>query len=260
MLTQQPDSLPSIAAQPPGVQASVVVAVVILSIRPDAAGRPRLQVLLVRRAVEPFAGYWSLPGGKLWGDEALDEAAWRQLAEKTALRASYLEQLYTFELCDIGGQMEAAVVAYYALVRTDDAEIAPGRKTMEAAWFPVDERPGELAFDNGEILHFALRRLRAKVEYAHVAFQFLPPQFTMAQLRAVYEVILGRRIDPTNFRRRVEAGGTIVPTGRYVSGGRHRPPAVYRCVGDAGSLVKTMRPRRPLSSIPGSLGRAPVTP
>jgi 8-oxo-dGTP diphosphatase len=260
MMTSGPESLTANTAQPPGVQASVVVAVVILSIRPDADGRPRLQVLLVRRAVEPFAGYWALPGGKLWGDEALDEAAWRQLAEKTALRASYLEQLYTFELCDTERQMEAAVVAYYALVRTDDAEISPGRKTMEAAWFPVDELPDELAFDNGEILHYALQRLRAKVEYAHVAFQFLPPQFTMAQLRAVYEVILGRRIDPTNFRRRVEATGTIVLTGRYVSGGRHRPPAVYRCVGEAGSLVKTMKPRRPLSSTPRLLARRSVAP
>lgn len=259
MATIQTEALTSQTTQHTGVQASVVVAVVILSIRPDAAGRPRLQVLLVRRAVEPFARYWSLPGGKLWGDEALDEAAWRQLAEKTALRASYLEQLYTFELCDTSRQMEAAVVAYYALVRTDDAEIAPGRKTMEAAWFPVDELPGELAFDNGEILHYALLRLRNKVEYAHVAFQFLPPHFTMAELRAVYEVILGRRIDPTNFRRRVEATATIVPTGKFVSGGRHRPPAVYRCVGDPGSLVNTMRPRRPLRSIPNPVNRPPAT-
>ena len=235
------------------------MAVVILSIRPDAAGRPRLQVLLVRRAVEPFAGSWSLPGGKLWGDEALDEAAWRQLVEKTALRASYLEQLYTFELCDASRQIEAAVVAYYALVRTDDTEIAPGRKTMEAAWFPVDELPAELAFDNDEILHYALQRLRNKVEYAHVAFQFLPPLFTMAQLRAVYEVILGRRIDPTNFRRRVEATGTIVPTGKSVSGGRHRPPALYRCAGDPASLVKTLRPRRPLRSLPELTGRTSTT-
>ena len=260
MVTSQADAVPVSTSQPPGVQASVVVAVVILSIRPDAASRPRLQVLLVRRAVEPFAGYWSLPGGKLWGDEALDEAAWRQLAEKTALRASYLEQLYTFELCDPARQMEAAVVAYYALVRTDDAEIAPGRKTMEAAWFPVDEPPRELAFDNDEVLHYALQRLRAKVEYAHVAFQFLPPHFTMAQLRAVYEVILGRRIDPTNFRRRVEATRTIIRTGKYISGGRHRPPAVYRCVDDAASLVRTMRPRRPLRSSPRSAARAPVIP
>jgi len=252
-MTAQIEVLPSEADRPTGVHASVVVAVVILSIRPDSSGQPRLQVLLVRRAVEPFARYWSLPGGNLWGDEALDEAAWRQLAEKTALRASYLEQLYTFELCDAASQMEAAVVAYYALVRTDDTEIAAGRKTMEAAWFPVDDLPGELAFDNHEILRFALQRLRAKVEYAHVAFQFLPPQFTMAQLRAVYEVILGRRIDPTNFRRRVEATGTIVPTGNFVSGGRHRPPAVYRCVGDPRSLIKTTRPHRPLRSTPNQL-------
>lgn len=236
--------------RPAGVQASVVVAVVIFSIRPDAEGRPRLQVLLVRRAVEPFAGYWSLPGGKLWGDEALEEAAWRQLVEKTALRASYLEQLYTFELCDRARQLEAAVIAYYALVRTDDTEIAPGRKTMEAVWFPVDGLPAELAFDNDEILRYALQRLRNKVEYAHVAFQFLPPAFTLAHLRAVYEVILGRRIDPTNFRRHVEATGTIVPTGEIVSGGRHRPPALYRCAGDPASLVKTVWPSRTLRSTP----------
>jgi len=247
MATTHDLSVPSVP-RPAGVEASVVVAVVIFSIRPDAAGRPCLQVLLVRRSTEPFEGHWSLPGGKLWGHEALDEAAWRQLLEKTGLRAAYLEQLYTFELCDVSRQMDAAVVAYYALVRTDGTEIVAGRKTMEAAWFPLDEVPTELAFDNDEILHYALQRLRGKVEYAHVAFQFLPPSFTMAHLRAVYEVILGRRIDPTNFRRRVEATGTIVPTGEIVAGGRHRPPALYRCAENPTSLVKALRPRRPLRS------------
>jgi 8-oxo-dGTP diphosphatase len=254
------DLLAPSAARPAGVEASVVVAVVVFSIRPDAAGRPRLQVLLVQRAVDPFAGYWSLPGGKLWGHEALDDAAWRQLAEKTALRASYLEQLYTFELCDVSRQMDAAVVAYYALVRTDGTEVAPGRKTMEAAWFLVDQLPAELAFDNDEILRYALQRLRNKVEYAHVAFQFLPPSFTMAHLRAVYEVILGRRIDATNFRRRVEATGTIVPTGEIVAGGRHRPPALYRCAEDPASLIKTLRPGRPLRSSQDPIPRTTGTP
>ena len=83
-----------------------------------------------------------------------------------------------------------------------------------------------------------------------VAFQFLPPLFTMAQLRAVYEIILGRRIAPTNFRRRVEATSSILPTGSSVAGGRHRPPALYRCAGDPATLVKTLRPRRTLRSLP----------
>ena len=242
------DQASSATTRPAGVEASVVVAVVIFSIRAGPDGHPCLQVLLVRRSVEPFDEHWSLPGGKLWGHEALEEAAWRQLLEKTGLRASYLEQLYTFELSDRSRRMEAAVVAYYALVRTDGTEVAPGRKTMEAAWFPVDEIPAQLAFDNDEILRYALQRLRDKVEYAHVAFQFLPPSFTMAHLRAVYEVILGRRIDPTNFRRRVEATGTIVPTGEIVAGGRHRPPALYRCADDPASLIRTLRPRQPLRS------------
>jgi len=116
--------------------------------------------------------------------------------------------------------------------------------------FPLEEPPAELVFDNDEILHFARQRLRNKVEYALVAFQFLPRHFTMAQLRPVYEVILARGKDPTNFRRRVEATGSIVPTGHSVSGGRHRPPALYRCADDPASLVKTMRPRRPLRSLP----------
>ena len=92
-----------------------------------------------------------------------------------------------------------------------------------------------------------------------MAFQFLPPHFTMAQLRAVYEVILGRRIDPTNFRRRVEATGSILPTGNSVPGGRHRPPALYRCAGDPASLVKTLRPRRTLRSLPELTGRTSST-
>ena len=256
----EPDLVSRAEAGHAGVEASVVVAVVVFSIRPDADGRPCLQALLVRRGVDPFAGYWSLPGGKLWRHEALDDAAWRQLVEKTALRASYLEQLYTFELCDVSRQMDAAVVAYYALVRTDGTELAPGRKTMEAAWFPVDALPAEMAFDNDEILRYALQRLRSKVEYAHVAFQFLPPAFTMAHLRAVYEVILGRRIDATNFRRRVEATGTIVPTGEIVAGGRHRPPALYRCADDPATFIKALRPERPLRSTQGTVPRITVAP
>ena len=75
----------------------------------------------------------------------------------------------------------------------------------------------------------ALWRLRNKVGYADVAFQLLPRNFTLSQLREVYEVILNRKLDPTNFRRKVEASGTIVPTSGRVEGGAHRPPRLYRC-------------------------------
>jgi 8-oxo-dGTP diphosphatase len=223
---------------------SLTVDVVIFSLRPryshiweveDDSGKPdrELQVLLVRRANPPFVGYWALPGGRVRPDESLEEAAARQLLEKTALQASYLEQLYTFGRKNRDPRGRTVSVAYYALVRTDREKIEAGRDTIEARWFPADELPGGLAFDHEEIVHYALWRLRNKVKYANIAFQFLPPTFTLTQLREVYDMIQGRHAkkeDPANFKRKVEASGVIIETNERLEGGRHRPPRLYRAV------------------------------
>ena len=203
------------------------VSVVIFSLQ---AGRERreLSVLLVQRMAEPFHGCWALPGGWVHYGEGLEQAARRHLRTKTGVRPTYLEQLYTFGQPDRDPREHRIAVAYYVLVRSDESAIitAPER---EARWFPVDTMPTPLAFDNDEIVKYALWRLRNKVSYAYIAFQLLPPTFTLTQLREVYEEILGTEIDPTNFRRKVEASGTIVPTGTRIEGGAHRPPKLYRC-------------------------------
>jgi ADP-ribose pyrophosphatase YjhB (NUDIX family) len=207
----------------------VTVDVVLFSIRPDAVGREALHVLLIRRAWEPFAGCWALPGDYVRLDESLGGAAARALTEKAGLRPTYLEQLYTFGRPDRGAKERVITVAHYALARVDEVESAATRPDSPIRWWPVDRLPDMLAFDQSEIVGYALWRLRNKVGYAHVAFQFLPPTFTLAELRAVYEVILGKRLDPANFRRHVLATGTIVSTREQVAGGRHRPPRLYRC-------------------------------
>ena len=72
-------------------------------------------------------------------------------------------------------------------------------------WFPVDELP-ELAFDHNEIIEYALYRLQNKVEYSRIAHSFLGEEFTLAQLREVYEAILVapwiRRTSAARLRRR----------------------------------------------------------
>lgn len=223
---------------------SLTVDVVIFSLRPrhqhaweqeEPQGRANdeLQVLLIRRANDPYQDYWALPGGRVRADENLEEAAGRQLLEKTSIRASYLEQLYTFGRKDRDPRGRTVSVAYYALVRTDREKVEAGQGTAEARWFPADELPKELAFDHEDILKYALWRLRNKVKYANIAFQFLPPTFTLTQLREVYDVIQGKHAkpeDPANFKRKVEASGVIVPTGERLEGGRHRPPRLYRVV------------------------------
>jgi ADP-ribose pyrophosphatase YjhB (NUDIX family) len=160
--------------------------------------------------------------------EALEDSARRHLQTKTGLRASYLEQLYTFGRPDRDPREHRIAVAYYALVPGGPVDVTTGQR--EARWFSIDSVPKQLAFDNNEILKYALWRLRNKVSYADVAFQLLPKNFTLSELRQVYEVILDRKLDPTNFRRKVEASGTIIPTSSRVEGGAHRPPRLYRAL------------------------------
>lgn len=215
----------------------VAADVVVFGVRPDGDGQKSLQVLLVHRGWEPFAGYWALPGDYVRPQESLNATAARALTEKTGLHPAYLEQLYTFGLPERGARDRVVSVAYYALVR-GDVESETARRSDSVRWWPVDHLPTVLAFDHARIVEYALWRLRNKVSYAHVAFQFLPPTFTLAELRGVYEVIWKRRLDPTNFRRRVAAAGTIVETTERVAGGRHRPPRLFRCAVDPNDLYQ----------------------
>jgi ADP-ribose pyrophosphatase YjhB (NUDIX family) len=208
-----------------GAWPTIGVSVVIFSLRPRGESH-ELAVLLIRRDSDPFAGLWALPGGWVHTGEGLEESARRHLLSKTGLQAAYLEQLYTFGKPDRDPREHRIAVAYYALVPEKPTDPSTGQR--EARWFSVERLPKELAFDNHQILRYALWRLRNKVSYADVAFQLLPRSFTLSDLRKVYEVILDRRLDPTNFRRKVEASGTIVPTNSRVEGGAHRPPRLYR--------------------------------
>ncbi len=210
---------------PRGEWPGIGVSVVIFALRPHGDSH-ELAVLLIRRDKDPFAGMWALPGGWLHTGEALEASARRHLLTKTGIKAAYLEQLYTFGRPDRDPREHRIAVAYYALVPDDPKDPSMGQR--EAKWFSIDSLPKKLAFDNHEILRYALWRLRNKVSYADVAFQLLPKNFTLSELRKVYEVILGRKLDPTNFRRKVEASGTIVPTSSRVEGGAHRPPRLYR--------------------------------
>ncbi|MDJ1113461.1 NUDIX hydrolase [Microbacterium dauci] len=182
----------------------------------------RIVLPLVRRTRDPHEGQWALPGGWVDAAENLDATASRTLAETTGLAPSYLEQLYAFG--DIGRSPERVVsIVYWALVREDVARAA---EQHNVEWFDVSELP-ELAFDHTQIVDYALWRLRNKVGYSRIAHGFLPSHFTLADLREVYESILGKRLDPANFRRQVENSGTLIPTDDFRTGS-HRPARLYR--------------------------------
>jgi 8-oxo-dGTP diphosphatase len=86
-----------------------------------------------------------------------------------------------------------------------------------------------LAFDHGTILADAVERARAKLEYTTLAASFCPPEFTVSQLRGIYEAVWGTALDPRNFQRKVTGTpGFLLPTERLVTGGRGRPAQLFR--------------------------------
>jgi len=187
----------------------------------------KLKVLLVRRANEPFEGYWSIPGGFLKKGESLEEAASRVMEEKTGVREVYLEQLYTFGRPDRDPRARIITVTYFALIPWMRL-IQPGsRKISDLAWFSVDDVP-ELAFDHMEILRRAVTRLRAKVSYSSIVYGLLPEAFRLSDLQKMYEIIINEKLDKRNFRKRMLATGLLEETGKKERLGAHRPAMLYQ--------------------------------
>jgi len=213
---------------------SVTVDVVIFTLR---AGD--LQVLLVRRRNPPFQGMWAIPGGFVNIDESLEEAALRELEEETGVQEVYLEQLYTFGDVDRDPRGRVITVAYFALVPATDLRPRAGSDATEARWFSMYDLP-PLAFDHADILAYALQRLRYKLEYTAVGFELLPESFTLSELQAAYEIILGEKLDKRNFRRKILSADIIEGTGKYRTK-KGRPAKLYRFRDDAVAEVKARR-------------------
>jgi 8-oxo-dGTP diphosphatase len=214
---------------------AVTVDLAVLTVRLDA-----LTVLLVQRGQPPFAGALALPGGFVRPDETLRQAAGRELAEETgaAFGSVHLEQLASYGDPGRDPRMRVITIAYLALAPELPVPHA-GTDAAAAAWVPVaDATP--LAFDHDRILADAVERARSKLEYTPLATAFCPAEFTVGQLRRIYEIVWGAVLDPRNFHRKITGTpGFVVPVAGTTAGGRGRPAQLYRR-GDAALLQPPM--------------------
>jgi hypothetical protein len=85
-----------------------------------------------------------------------------------------------------------------------------------------------MRFDHRRILATAMGRLRAKLKYRPVVFELLPGEFTLTELQRTVEAISGRHLHKQNFRRLVEAGALVEPTGVTSTQTGGRPAALFR--------------------------------
>ena len=200
---------------------SVTVDLVILTIADND-----LRVLLIRRKQGPFQNSWALPGGFVELDESLEAAAARELKEEVGVENVYLEQLFTFGDPERDPRGRVISVSYFALVDHERQKIVAASDAADAAWHTVFDPP-ELAFDHRRILDYAVSRLRNKLEWTTVGYELLPRRFTLSQLQRVYEIILQRRIDKRNFRKKILAQAQLRELNETRADGAHRPAKLY---------------------------------
>ena len=188
----------------------------------------KLQVLLVKRANEPFKGRWAIPGGFIRLSENLDNAALRILKEKTNVDNIYLEQLYTFGDPLRYPSSRVITCAYFALIRSDDIKLSfdNSQGITEVQWHEVYNLP-TLAFDHKEIIEYSIKRMRERLEFCPIAFQLLPEKFTLTELQKSYELILDMKLDKRNFRKKVLTGSILKELNEYTKVGSKRPARLY---------------------------------
>jgi 8-oxo-dGTP diphosphatase len=227
---------------------AVTVDVVALTIRDG-----ELHLLLVRRGQPPYQDFWALPGGFVRPEEDLAAGARRELAEETGLggaqlRRVHLEQLASYGAIDRDPRMRVVTVAHLAFA-PDLPDPDAGTDAAEAQWLPISALPTrQLAFDHAQIVADGLERARSKLEYTPLATRFVGDEFTISELRAVYETVWGHPLHPGNFHRKVlsvpgfvESTGATTERGGARGGPRSR---IYRA-GDARLLHPALlRPAR----------------
>ncbi len=172
---------------------------------------------------------WMLPGGLVHKEEDVDEAVQRVLLQRTGLTNIKLRQFYLFgkkDRCNIDNNRDLlesygvspddipnlmsryATLGYFAFVRYDQVSLSEDDTDL-SMWFDIDKIP-KLSHDHNEIINRAIKHIRLLIDVIPIGYELLPEEFTIVELRKIYEGILGEELDKRNFRKRMLTSELIV--------------------------------------------------
>ncbi|WP_210521778.1 NUDIX hydrolase [Hymenobacter terricola] len=209
----------------------------------------QLKILLIRYHDQKN---WSLPGGYVERREALTDAAYRILYEKTRLTNLFLQQFYIFgdspirlnhiEIQNNHNKVYAKAniainddhwlskrtlsIGYYALVDYQAVTINPEFLVEGYNWVDINSVP-QLQYDHNEIIDKALVTLRSQIYQQAIGQNLLPEKFTLPEIHSLYESILDRQFDRRNFRKKLLALGLVTQLEERRKIGQHRSPFLY---------------------------------
>jgi 8-oxo-dGTP diphosphatase len=178
-----------------------------------------LNVLLIKRAFEPFINQWALPGGFMNDNESSDTSVIRKLKEETNVELDYLEQLYTFSDVNRDPRERIISISYYALINPSKQNLNTNIHAKEVVWFPISQiEQLNIGFDHKEIIKYAHSRLKNKIVYEPIGFELLPKQFSMSDLFDLYTAILGHDLDRRNFIKKINSYSILKKTTNKTTG------------------------------------------
>jgi 8-oxo-dGTP diphosphatase len=160
-----------------------------------------LQILLMKRGLEPEKNKWSLIGGFLAKSESLEQAASRVLKKFTGIEGLYMHQLQTFSAPERDPLERTISTAFTTLIDIHQYE-KQIIKDYHAEWFRLGKKP-RLIFDHDSMLKMAQQELRYQAASHPILFELLPARFTIPQLQNLYEGVYETHFDDRNFSRKV---------------------------------------------------------
>ena len=185
-----------------------------------------LKIIIIKRKIPPFKGSFALPGGFVNLDEDLYSAAERELKEETGVSNIILKKLKPFGKVGRDPRGRVITIPYLAIISGKNVKLHSTTDAELAKWHPVYKLP-KLAFDHKEIISYALSKLRSEIEKSNIAFQIIPKKFTLTELQKVYEIILDKKLDKRNFRKKVKELLILKELDELKMEGAHRPARLY---------------------------------
>ena len=187
----------------------------------------QVRVLLIERNADPYKGSWALPGDLVSLNEDLEHAANSVLNKLTGLKDIFMEQFHTFGSVNRHPAGRVATVAYYSLVKSSNYHPVASAWASSIQWFDIRELP-DLAFDHKVILEKGIRTLQRSIQYRPVGFELLPLKFTLSELQALYEALLGFKFEKPNFRKKILGMNLLTPLDEVQENVWHRPAKLYK--------------------------------
>ncbi len=170
--------------------------------------------------------FWGLIGTHLPTEEDLDTYAKKLLQITTGIENIYLKQVQTFGAPNRVSYSRVLTVAYYALINPKNHNLKLSPLAQAVKWFDIDNLP-EVIFDTKEIIQTALSKLREEVQYHPVGFHMLPKKFTLTELQSLYEIVLDKKLDTRNFRKKIQNMNLLVDTNEKQTNVSHRAAKLY---------------------------------